>query len=157
MGSEELGEIREKIAAFCVYRERSQREVRDKLQEYFLTSEEVEFLIGELIQENFLSEERFARAYVRGKFYQKGWGRRKIKAGLRYHQLGDYILRKAFQEIAEDDYLKQLQQFLWKHRPSPQPARWTYPERAKLAQRAMRRGFEADLVWQELDQLTGRL
>jgi len=156
MGSDELREIQEKIAAFCVYRERSQREVRDKLQQFFLSSEEVEFLISELIQDNFLSEERFARAYVRGKFYQKAWGRRKIKAGLRYHQLSEYILRKAFREIEEKDYLEQLQRVLWKHRPSSQPAHWTYQERGKLAQQAIRRGYESDLVWSELDQLTGR-
>ena len=152
----ELKDVREKMAAFCVYRERSQREVRDKLRQFPLSSAEVESLISELIQHNFLNEERFARAYVRGKFYQKGWGRRKIKAGLRYHQLSDYLLRKAFQEIEGEDYREKLQQFLWKHRPSPRPARWTFQERGKLAQQAIRRGYESELVWQELDRLTGR-
>ncbi|MGB0176720.1 MAG: regulatory protein RecX, partial [Owenweeksia sp.] len=57
----DLNEAREKISAYCAYRERSQVEVREKLYSYGLIPGVVDELIVELIQQNFLNEERFAR------------------------------------------------------------------------------------------------
>lgn len=76
-------EAKLKAARFCAYQERSQQEVRDKLYEYGLHYNDVEELLSELIVEGFINEERFARAYVRGKFKMKKWGRHKILQGFK--------------------------------------------------------------------------
>src|SRR5690606_40103744 len=68
-------EAKIKIASYCAYQERCQKEVRDKLYEYGLHSHEVENLITSVILEGFLNEERFAKAFARGKFRIKKWGR----------------------------------------------------------------------------------
>ncbi|MDZ7848540.1 MAG: regulatory protein RecX [Owenweeksia sp.] len=110
----DLNEVRLKIRVYCSYRERSQTEVRDKLYGYGLIPLAVEELLTELIQENFLNEERFARAYVRGKFGIKKWGRQKIRQGLYRHHLSDYILEKAFSEIDDEIYEKALRDLIVK-------------------------------------------
>ena len=71
-----------KAEYYCAYQERSQQEVRDKLYEWGLWTDAIENIISVLIGNNFLNEERFAKAYVKGKFNQKGWGRIKNKAGI---------------------------------------------------------------------------
>lgn len=78
-----------KAEAFCAYQERAQQELRDKLYEWGLHADEVEEIISELIVDNFLNEERFAIAYVSGKFRMKGWGKIKIKQGLKYKNVSE--------------------------------------------------------------------
>lgn len=145
----DLQEAREKIRAYCVYRERSQHEVRQKLRSYGLQSATTEELITELIQENFLNEERFARAYVRGKFRMKKWGRRKIEQGLQQHQLSQYVWKKALEELDAQEYGETLRQILldkWRHTRDPD----TFKRRGKVAAYAIRKGYEPKLVWEEL-------
>lgn len=142
-----IQEAREKIRAFCAYRERSQYEVRNKLYEYGLYTDAVNEEISALIQENFLNEERFARAFVRGKFLIKKWGRIKIRQGLYTHQLSDYILKKAFSEIDEDLYLETLREIIDKKSRGVK-LKNEFQRNGKIAQYAMSRGFEPDLVWE---------
>lgn len=142
-----IQQAREKIRAFCAYRERSQYEVRNKLYEYGLYTDAVNEEISNLIQENFLNEERFARAFVRGKFSIKKWGRAKIKQALYPHQLSDYILKKAFSEIDEEDYLATLRQIIEK-KSREVKLKNEFQRNGKIAQYAISRGFEPELVWE---------
>ena len=142
-----LQEAREKIRAFCAYRERSQYEVKNKLYEYGLYTDAVNEEISNLIQDNFLNEERFARAFVRGKFSIKKWGRIKIQQALYPHQLSDYILNKAFSEIDEDDYQKTLLQIIEK-KSREVKLKNEFQRNGKIAQYAISRGFEPELVWE---------
>src|SRR6201985_1669321 len=110
---EKSKKIDEKIALakaerYCAYQERAQQEVRDKLYEWGLWPEAVENIIAQLIGANFLNEERFAKAYALGKFRQKGWGRIKIKQGLKLKKVPDVLIKKALQTIDPDDYLQVL-------------------------------------------------
>lgn len=142
----DLDEAREKIRAFCVYRERSHKEAGDKLRSYGLIEEVVDQLISELIQENYLNEERFARSFVRGKFNQKKWGRQKIRQALYQHQLSDYVLSKAFSEIDDELYHSTLKGLLEKKESSLKDKN-IYVRRRKLADYLIRKGYESDLVW----------
>jgi len=103
-----------KAEHYCAYQERSQQEVRDKLYDWELRQADVENIITRLIENNYLNEERFAKAYVQGKFNQKGWGRIKIKQGLKLKRVPDGLIRKALQIIPDDDYLAALQNLLAK-------------------------------------------
>ena len=90
-----------KAEHYCAYQERSQQEVRDRLYEWGLWPEAVENTIIKLIADNFLNEERFANAYTKGKFNQKGWGRIKIKQGLKFKNVPDVLIKKALKLIEE--------------------------------------------------------
>lgn len=97
-----------KAESWCAYQERSQQETRNKLYEYGLHQMEVEDLITELIVTNFLNEERFAMAYVSGKFNIKKWGRIKIKQGLKLKKVPDKLIQKALNSIDGDKYLANI-------------------------------------------------
>lgn len=149
----DLNEAREKIAAFCAYRERSQVEVREKLFSYGLIPEVVDELIMELIQQNFLNEERFARAFVRGKFRIKKWGRQKIRNALYRHGLSVYVLQKAFEEIDDKAYDNTLNDLLEKKYRETRDLN-VFRKKGRVARWLISRGFEPDIVWDKLKQVS---
>ena len=134
-----------KAEHYCAYQDRAQQEVRDKLYEWGLWTDAVENIISQLITANYLNEERFAKAYVRGKFNQKAWGRVKIKQGLKLKKVSDVLIKKALLTIDGDDYLRTLQQVMTK-KAALVKEKNDFKRRYKLQQYAMSRGFEADLV-----------
>jgi regulatory protein len=134
-----------KAEHFCAYQERAQQEVRDKLYDWGLWPEAVENIIVELIGANFLNEERFAKSYAQGKFKQKGWGRIKIKQGLKFKKIPEVLLKKALLTIDGDDYIEMLNKILTK-KAALLTEKVPYKRRYKLQQYALSRGFEADLI-----------
>jgi len=136
----------QKIAKWCAYQERSQQEARDKLYDYGLYSKDVELLISRLITDNFLNEERFAIAFAGGKFRQLGWGRIKIKAAMKQKKVSEYCMKKGLCSIAEGDYQKKLLKVIEK-RQKEEKEKNKAKRNYKLAQYAMSRGYEPDLVW----------
>ena len=134
-----------KIARWCAYQERSQQEVRDKLYDYGLHKTQVELLLSSLITDGFLNEERFAIAFAGGKFRILGWGKVKIKLALKQKKVSDYCIRKAIQQIDDNAYLKKLNQVVQK-RSKEEKEKDPFKRKYKLAQYAISRGFESDLV-----------
>lgn len=138
-----------KAQAWCTYQERSQQEARDKLYEWGLHRNEVENIIADLITSGFINEERFAKAYAGGKFRIKKWGRVKIRLELKRKQITDYCIRKGLQEIDDREYSKTLKKVLEEKARSiteKNPLKRNY----KVAQYAISRGFEPELVWDML-------
>lgn len=101
-----------KLQQYCAYQDRSHAEVRKKLISLEIYGEDLEEVMSALIQDKYLDELRFAKSYARGKFYQKKWGRNKIKQQLSQHQISDYCVRKAMEEIDEGDYQSTLFELL---------------------------------------------
>ena len=134
-----------KAERYCAYQDRAQQEVRDKLYEWGLWPEAVENIIVQLLGNNFLNEERFAKAYALGKFRQKGWGKIKIKQGLKFKKVSDVLIKKALQSIDGDDYLRMLENILHK-KSRLLTEKDPFKRRYKLQQYALGRGFESDIV-----------
>lgn len=134
-----------KAEHYCTYQDRSQQEVRDKLYEWGLHQKQVENVITELIGTNFLNEERFANAYTRGKFNQKGWGRNKIKQGLKFKKVSEPLIKKALKSIDGDEYIAMLNNIIQK-KSSLLNEKDLYKLRYKLHQYALSRGYESDLI-----------
>lgn len=130
----------------CAYQERCQQEMRDKLYDWGLHSNDVENIIANLISDNYLNEERFAKAFAGGKFRIKKWGRIKIRIELKKRKISDYCIKKAMQEIDEQDYIKTLNSVLAK-KLKENPKGKLQVRNYKAAQYAASRGFESDLIW----------
>lgn len=141
-----------KLQRYCAYQERCHREVRSKLLELGIYGDDLEEIIVNLIEENFLNEERYARSFARGKFRMKQWGRNRIRKELKIREISDYCIRKAMEEIDEVQYLDTLHSILEK-----KAAHFTdeddFVKKSKLAQHALSRGFEAELVWEILKEM----
>lgn len=141
-----------KLQRYCAYQDRCHSEVRTKLIELGCYGQDLEDVMASLIEDKFLDEERFARSFARGKFRMKQWGRTRIRQELKMRQISDYCLRKAMEEIKEEDYLKTLQEVLEK-RASQIAELDDFARKGKLAQYAMSRGFESDVVWELLREM----
>jgi regulatory protein len=134
-----------KAESYCAYQERSQQEVRDKLYDWGLHHDEVEEVITELILNNFLNEERFAMAYVSGKFNIKKWGKIKIKQGLKLKRVPEKMIIKALNTIDYDEYLGVILAAAQKKAPFI-TEKDPYKKKYKLVTYLMGKGFESNLI-----------
>jgi len=138
-----------KAESWCAYQERSQQEVRNKLYEWNLYPNEVEEIISELISTNFLNEERFAKAYVSGKFNIKKWGKIKIKQGLKLKKVPDKLIQKALNGIEMDNYLAVLLATAEK-KSATISEKDVLKKKYKLITYLQSKGFENDLIFDVL-------
>ena len=134
-----------KAEHFCAYQERSQQEVRDKLFSFGLKPGEVEEVIATLIEGNFLNEERFAYAYALGKFRMKGWGKQKIKQGLKLKKVSPKLIELALRQINGDVYFEKIKVLLTKKEALLRESD-PFKRRQKLIQYGLSKGFEKDLI-----------
>lgn len=141
-----------KLQRYCAYQDRCHKEVRSKLLELGVYGYDLEEIISLLIEEKFLNEERYARSFARGKFRIKQWGRSRIIRELKMRGISDYCIRKAMEEIDEGEYAKALEDFLAK-KADLLAGESEFERNNKLAQYALRRGFEQELVWVAIQKL----
>lgn len=134
-----------KMEHYCAYQDRCHAEVRTKLIELGIYGDDLEEIIVSLIGDNFLNEERFAKSYARGKFRIKHWGRNRIRRELKLRKISDYCIRKAMEEIREDDYLDVLKLVMRKKNNLMKEAD-PYKRKNKLFQYAISRGFETEVI-----------
>jgi regulatory protein len=143
-----------KMQQYCAYQERCQDEVRTKLIELGVFGDVLENIIADLILDNFLNEERFALAFAGGKFRIKHWGRIKIVQELKSRKISEYSIRKALaSELNEEDYKATLLEVLNKKAKLLSESD-KFKKNQKLAQYALGRGFEMELVWQCLNNFS---
>jgi len=143
----------QKLKHFCSYQERSHAEVKDELYGFGLYKTQVEECIPNLIEEDYLNEERFAIAYAGGKFRMKQWGKVKIKQGLSFKQVSAYCIRKALQEIPDEEYfaaLKKLAEVKWK---SLRQEKNILIKLRKTQDYLLQKGYESEVVRKELEAL----
>lgn len=140
-----------KAESYCAYQERCQKEMRDKLYEWGLHSNDVESIIADLISANFINEERFAKAFAGGKFRIKKWGRIKIKLELKARKISDYCIKQAMKEIDETEYVKTLNEIITKKAKDIKGLK-LHIKNYKLANYALSRGYENDLIWTVLNE-----
>lgn len=137
--------ILEKMKQFCVYRERSHQEVRNKLLKEQVYGDDLERVMAELIEENYLNEERFAIAYVTGKFRQNKWGKNKIRTELKRFQVSPYCERKAFEALDDGEYF-QVAQELWEKKMATLKGGNTYQNRQKVTTYMLGKGYEYEVI-----------
>lgn len=141
-----------KMQKYCAYQDRCHYEVRSKLLALEVYGDELEEIMASLIVDKFLDEERFARSYARGKFNIKFWGRMRIKRELKMRKISDYCIRKAMEEIDDDLYIEKLQMLLQKKNNLLRDED-RFKRIKKLSEHAIRRGFEMDLVWEQINAM----
>jgi regulatory protein len=141
-----------KLQKYCAYQDRCHQEVRTKLIELGCYGDDLEEVISELILENFLNEERFARSYARGKFRFKKWGRIRIKRELKMRKISAYCIKKAMEEIGDDEYYTELEKLILKKNNTVAEQN-EFKRRKKLADYVIRKGFESFLAWEIIKEL----
>jgi len=141
-----------KAQKFCDYQERYQQEVRDKLYSWDAKPDEVEQILCLLVEQDYINEERYARAFARGKFRIKHWGKNKIRRELKFRRISEYCIKQGLFEISDDEYLETLENVIKRKGGfETRPYIATPAQRYKIAQYAISRGFESHLVWEILN------
>jgi regulatory protein len=135
----------QKLRHYCGYQERCHSEVKEKLYSLGVFKNEHDSIIATLIEEGYLDEERFAIAFAGGKFRVKQWGRVKIKYELKQKQVSEYSIKKALQQIDENEYkgvLKKLADEKYAVLKNEQHL----VRKKKTIDYLLQRGFEMELV-----------
>lgn len=144
-----------KIEKFCAYQERSHQQVKRKLQGYGLSGMDADLLLLEMMQANFLNEERFAMAYARGKFKIKGWGKVKIKQGLKREGVGEKLIQQALASLGMDDYLETLHTLAKKKWPLIKGA--SHLEKVfKLKRYLVGKGYDFEAIDRAIEGVLGK-
>lgn len=150
-----LQEAKIKIAAYCAYQERCQEEVRNKLVEKGIYGTQAEDLIALMIEEGFLNEERFAQAFVRGKYRLKKWGRNKILQELKLRKISPNCIKSGMKEIDAEEYWELLIKLAEKKWLSVKDTD-LFKKKYKVQQYLMSRGFETDMIQNALEEMISR-
>ena len=142
----------EKLKYFCAYQERSHKEVEQKLRSLKVWGADAAAIMATLIEENYLNEERYACSLARGKFRMKQWGRKKILRALKFNDISAYCIRKALQEIEEDEYNRTLQQLAEKKYQSLKKEQYLR-RKHKTQQYLIGKGYEPELVYPLVEEI----
>ena len=139
-------EIKPAIEHYCRYQPRCHVEVRNKLYELGCTTPEVESYISEMITSGLLNEEAYARAYARGRFRMKQWGKVKIINQLRFHKVSEYCIKKGLSEIDGEEYYQTLTKLVEKKWQELKKERSQRIRIAKTMRYVLQKGYESSLA-----------
>ena len=145
-------QVLEKIAKYCAYQERCVKDVKDKLKSFDLPEKEKTKILDYLLDNRFVDNERFAKAFVRGKVNQSGWGVNKIRFHLIQKNIDKDIIEDALGQTDKEVYRERLIDIL-KTKTKTIKADSDFEKKRKLAAYAMQKGFEGALVWEVLKDL----
>ncbi len=141
-----------KARRWCALQERNHNEIKEKLFSYEVRYNDIQLIITELIGEGFLSEERYAKAYAGGKFRMKQWGKNKISQQLQVKGVSEKNIATGLKEIDEKDYHNTIKKLIQKKLASVKELN-DFQKKGKLAQFLMTKGYEAELVWNILNDV----
>ncbi len=143
---------KKKLEYYCAYQERCKQDVKNKLISMNISLHDIESVIQHLLDNDFLNEERFAKAFCRGKFRIKKWGRQRIKRELKGKYITSQNINSALQEINEIEYHKTFND-LAKKRYLEIKETNIFKKRKRLADYLNYRGWESDLVYKKIMEL----
>jgi regulatory protein len=114
-----------------------------------------ERLLARLQAENYLSATRFAEAYTRGKLRNNRWGQRKIAMGLAAKGVDKALIADQLHALPPDDVRATLRTLLERRDASKYHALPALERRQKLYRLGLSRGFDADMVGEEVKRVMG--
>ena len=123
-----------------------------KLYEMRMIPEARDQIIVNLLQNNFLNEERFAKAFVRGKFRIKKWGKQRLQIELKRRAINKTIIAIALTEIDNDAYYDTFNALAEKKFESLTETN-LQKKRKKLVDYLTYRGWESQMIYDKIREL----
>ncbi|WP_299128562.1 regulatory protein RecX [uncultured Winogradskyella sp.] len=146
-----VDEAQKILENYCAYQERCHKEVKTKLVQMRMIPQAIDHILAHLITHNYLNEQRFAEAFVRGKFRIKKWGKNRILRELKFRDISKYSIDVALKEIDLDDYYATLDALV-KKRISQVKEKNSYKKKKKVADYLLYRGWESHLIYDKLNE-----
>ena len=147
-----LDKALEALQKYCSYQDRCHMEVEQKLKSMGMIPQASNHIIMTLIQENYLNEERFAMAFVRGKFRIKKWGRIRLTAELKKRHISSYLIQKSLKQISDSEYLTTFE-VLAIRKANTLTGSQTRHKKKQLINYLIYRGWEPHLIYEKVNQL----
>ena len=147
-----VDEALKKLQRYCSYQERCHKEVEQKLKGMRMISEASDQILMALIDGDYLNEERFALAFVRGKFKIKKWGRHRLTSELKQRNISKYLIEKALKQISEAAYKATFESLAHKKAASI-TGESAFKNKKKLADYLLYRGWESSMVYEKVNQV----
>lgn len=141
-----------KLEHYCAYQERCHQEVRHKLQSMAMIPEAIDVVMVHLLDHNYLNESRFAKAFVRGKFNIKHWGRRRLTLELKKRAISRVNINEALAEIEEADYINVFNGLAEKKANTIKETN-VFKKRKKFVDYFLYRGWESHLIYEKAYEL----
>ena len=94
----------EHLRRFCAYQDRSKSQLKIQAAKIGIPHSKFDEVVTTLSDEGFFNEQRFAIAFVRGKFRINKWGKIKIKSELFAKQIPSDLIDLALNEIDDQEY-----------------------------------------------------
>lgn len=145
-------EATKKLEHYCAYQERCHKEVVQKLQSMHVIPEAIDVIVVHLIQHNFLNETRFAKAFVRGKFKFKAWGRRRLTFELKQKDVSKVNINQALADISDAEYIGVFNDLAEKKALSIKEPN-VLKKKKKFTEYFLYRGWESHLVYDKANEL----
>lgn len=140
-----------RMAGLCAGAEQSAADIRSKILKQGFSTEEAERMIAYLQRNRYLDDERYARAYAVDKVRFSGWGRMKVRMGLRAKGMADSVIVQALEYIPEADYEETIGKVM---RSKAKGLDITeVKDRQKLYRQMAARGFESQMIITEMRKL----
>ena len=145
----------ERIKNYCALQDRCQWDVIQKLREWGLQQATKDHILEILITDKFIDEERFSVSFCRGKFRIKNWGKRKIVNELKRKQISSICINTGLKEIDEKEYDLVLEKLFYQKERSIKDKN-QFIRKTKIANFLIQRGFENNLVWDKIRELSDK-
>jgi len=140
-----------RMVKYCAYQERSEQDVLEKLRRYKLSDNSIIQIINRLKEEKYLDNRRYARMFATGKLRNNKWGRIRIRYELKRKSMPVEYIEEAIGSIDEDEYagilidlIRNKKKLISHDNP--------FLLRNKIAHYLLRKGFENDLVWEQIKE-----
>ena len=144
-----------RMAGLCAGAEQCVADIRSKILRQGFTPEEADRMIGYLRENRYLDDDRYARAYATDKVRFSGWGRMKVRMGLRAKGMGDRTITQALEYISEADYGEALRKVMSAKAKSLDLS--DVKDRQYLYRHLASRGFESQMIIADMRKLMARL
>lgn len=143
-----------RMAGLCAGAEQCTADIRSKILKQGFPAEEAERMIAYLRQNRYLDDSRYARAYAVDKVRFSGWGRMKVRMGLRGKGVDDAVISQALDYIPDSDYDAALEKVMAAKTRSLDLS--DVKDRQKLYRHMASRGFESQLIINAMRRLMAK-
>lgn len=139
-----------RMAALCSLSEHCESEIRQKLQKAAISVDDSDRIIDKLYEDGYLDTARYCHAYAKDQLRFAHWGRIKIEQALRMKKLPSSDIRKALEELDEEEY-KRVLEGVMRQKARTLSDEDEYVRRGKLMRFAAGRGFTPDEIMNYFD------
>ena len=133
-----------RMAGLCAGSEQCASDIRTKILKNEFSVSQADAMLEYLTRNKYIDDVRFAKAYASDKVRFSGWGKLKIRLGLRAKGLSDSVISKGLAHISPQDYAEAIEKALTAKARSLDMS--DIRDRQKLYRQLASRGFESSVI-----------